>query len=94
LAGESVTVLAHDEAQAGVDGVKIKEISVAGLPSAAVEGVKRAADRAMRDERILQLFFAAVTYRADREGGGIALAAERVRGGSSGARTGARAVNR
>ena len=37
MVGESVMALAHNEAQAGVDRVEISEISVAGLPSAAVE---------------------------------------------------------
>jgi hypothetical protein len=71
LVGESVTALADDEAQAGVDGVKIKEISVAGLPSAAVECVMRAADRAMRDERILQLFCRGVAYRRIARAAGL-----------------------
>lgn len=35
--GSRSQALPHDEAQAGVDCLEIKEISVAGLPSAAVE---------------------------------------------------------
>jgi hypothetical protein len=48
VVGSRSRALPHDEAQAGVDGVQIKEILLAGLPSAAVEVLAQALESGSR----------------------------------------------